>query len=172
MPTNERTTNERTTNERTTGERRAQPVGFAASRIRDDGHERRQRRTINDEQCTEVKRNLNNLALQQKGKRPRGFTDDDSWRNDGSEYLAPLKFEYSFVRSSLVRSLSFNSLTYADIENHMDNTSQANHLREFVVNSRHPKTPARGLGGSVLRLLTPFLVNPLNPRNPRMSPKF
>ena len=33
------------------------------------------------------------------------------------------------------------------------------------MNSRHPKTPARGLGGSVLRLLTPF---PANPRNPRL----
>ena len=42
------------------------------------------------------------------------------------------------------------------------------------MNSRHPKTPARGLGGSVLRLLTPDPVNPgnpLNPRDPRMSSK-
>ena len=30
-------------------------------------------------------------------------------------------------------------------------------------NSRHPKTHARGLGGSVLRLLTAFPLNPLNP---------
>ncbi len=36
-------------------------------------------------------------------------------------------------------------------------------------NSRHPKTPARGLGGSVLRLLTPFPGNPGNPLNPLMS---
>ena len=46
------------------------------------------------------------------------------------------------------------------------------HLREFVVNSRNTKTPARGLGGSVLRLLTPFPGNPGhpgNPGNPRMS---
>ena len=44
-------------------------------------------------------------------------------------------------------------------------------LREFVENSRHPKTPARGLGGSDLRLLTPFPGNPRNPGNPRMNSK-
>ena len=42
-------------------------------------------------------------------------------------------------------------------------------LREFVENSRHPKTPARGLGGSELRLLTPFPLDPRDPRDPRMS---
>ena len=42
------------------------------------------------------------------------------------------------------------------------------YLREFVENSRHPETPARGLGGSELRLLTPF---PQDPGNPGMNSK-
>ena len=49
-----------------------------------------------------------------------------------------------------------------------DPTSNLNNLREFVVNSRHPKTPARCLGGSVLHLLTPF---PRMPGIPGMSSK-
>ena len=44
-------------------------------------------------------------------------------------------------------------------------------LREFVENSRHPKTPACGLGVSDLWLLTLFLLNPGNPRNPGMNSK-